>query len=278
MKNFLVLIQQVDRRWLYLALALSIAVPILVPMNLPLFINTETRNFYLAVDNIPADKIVILMPEWDPSVQGELSPQTQAVIRHLFKKKIKFAIIARNPQGPKLAEDIAENLSEIYEAEYGKDWCNWGYKAGGVLMLQALAKDIYETIKKDTRETPIENVPMMQGVRDIKSVGVVVCITGYVGFIDSLIGFIQGPYNVPLVYGCTAVSAPSAYPYLDSMQLAGMLVGMRGAAEYENILGLSVSEARATKAMNSQSLGHMLVIFLIIIGNFAFLRRKRGAE
>ena len=35
-------------------------------------------------------------------------------------------------------------------------------------------------------------------------------------------------YNVPIVSGCTAVSAPEYYPYVQSGQLLGLLGGLAG--------------------------------------------------
>jgi hypothetical protein len=74
-------------------------------------------------------------------------------------------------------------------------------------------------------------------------------------------------YGIPVIVGPTAVSAPKFYAYLASHQLTGMLGGMKGAAEYEQLLGRSYPalgdlyrSARfltATKAMDSQTGIHL---------------------
>ena len=48
---------------------------------------------------------------------------------------------------------------------------------------------------------------------------------------------VQARFHLPMVSGCTAVSAPEYYPYLQSGQLQGLLGGMAGAAEYEKLRG-----------------------------------------
>ncbi|MGH2668986.1 MAG: hypothetical protein ACRDH5_07710, partial [bacterium] len=66
------------------------------------------------------------------------------------------------------------------------------------------------------------------------------------------------------VSGCTAVSAPEYYPYLQSGQLQGLLGGMAGAAEYEKARN---EKGLATKGMDAQSLAHIFVAFCIVLGN-----------
>jgi hypothetical protein len=73
--------------------------------------------------------------------------------------------------------------------------------------------------------------------------------------------------------------APEAYPLLDSGQLVGMLTGMRGAAEYETLLG-SRSPGFAVTAMAGQSFAHLFILGLIALGNLPILagvlaRRRR---
>ena len=75
---------------------------------------------------------------------------------------------------------------------------------------------------------------------------------------------VQGRFHLPMVSGCTAVSAPEYYPYLQSGQLRGLLGGMAGAAEYEKARG---EKGSATKGMDAQSLAHVFVALCIIMGN-----------
>jgi hypothetical protein len=81
--------------------------------------------------------------------------------------------------------------------------------------------------------------------------------------------------------GVTAVSAADAYPFLQSGQLTGLLAGMKGGAEYEILVsksGYSKATMPAVAAMDSQSLAHVVILLLVIIGNIAyFATRKQGA-
>ena len=64
------------------------------------------------------------------------------------------------------------------------------------------------------------------------------------------IQFMQSPFKIPMGLAPTAVMAPEAFNYLDSGQLVGMLQGLQGAVEYEQLLNVF---GRATRASNSLS-------------------------
>jgi len=74
--------------------------------------------------------------------------------------------------------------------------------------------------------------------------------------------------------GVTAVSTPGFLPYVNNLnQLYGLLGGLKGAAEYESLIGV---KGTATSGMDAQSIAHVLVILFIIMGNYrAFKIRQR---
>ena len=162
-----------------------------------------------------------------------------------------------------------------YHARYGIDWVNWGFKYGYENILMPLAKNIPDTIKSDFNNTPRAKLPMMRDVKDIRDIGLVIEVTGLANMTELWLGFIRGPYGTPLAAAYTAVMAPSYYPYIDSHQMAGMLVGAKGAAEMEVLVG---RPDQATRIMNVQSWAHVLIIALIVIGNIGYLlaRREEG--
>jgi sec-independent protein translocase protein TatA len=79
--------------------------------------------------------------------------------------------------------------------------------------------------------------------------------------------------SVRIGCGATAVSAADYYTYLNSGQFTGMLAGMRGAAEYEQLLDDKLAAAgspltlrrKATEAMSSQTAAHIAIILFIIL-------------
>ncbi|MFQ5905459.1 MAG: hypothetical protein ACE5JA_02710, partial [bacterium] len=86
-------------------------------------------------------------------------------------------------------------------------------------------------------------------------------------------------YHQQVGVGTTAVSAAQYYPWLQTGQFVGMLGGLKGAAEYERLnekMGIRQARKRATIGMGSQSIAHLLMIVLIVLGNIAyFLTRSK---
>jgi hypothetical protein len=90
--------------------------------------------------------------------------------------------------------------------------------------------------------------------------------------IDYWITYGQGRYKFPLAAAATAVMAPNYYPYLQSGQLFGLIGGLRGAAEYEELVG---EPGPAVKGMFVQSISHLLIVALIILGNISYFASRR---
>lgn len=263
---------------MYLLLAVVVAVPLIWRMDLPIIVSPAVKGFYDAVEAMPPDKIALISIIWDSGTVAENRPQTEALMRHLFLRDKKFAIIAFAPQGSKFAYDSAERIAEELGKEYGKDWVHWGYKPAGALVpvMISFAQDIPDTIQKDTHGTLLSHIPMMAGVENIHDIGLIAEVTPS-GTLEYWIAYIHGPYRTPLVYAPTAVMAPEGFNPLDAGQIKGMLTGMKGAAEYEHLLG---RKDFATKAAPALSASHMLIIVLIIAGNIGYISslRRRLAE
>jgi len=267
-------LQQIPRACIYLLLAGVVVWQILAPVRLPVASSAATQGISDAIHAVPRDKLVILSADWDASTEAETGPQTTAVMHAILREKKRFAILNLvSPAGVKLAGDRAQEVAKQYGAQYGVDWCNWGYKYGYENVVIGLGKNIPATIKSDAGGKPMAALPMMAGVRDIHDVGLVIEITGS-QITEYWLEFIQGTYGIPLANGVTAVMAPSYYPYLDSGQLKGMMVGAKGAAEMENLAG---RPGQATRIMYVQSWAHLLILLLIVAGNLGyFLSRREG--
>jgi hypothetical protein len=234
-----------------------------------------TRSLYHAIEAIPREKLTIISASWDVGTRGENGPQTAAIIEHLFRTGHKFAIFGwAAPPGPLLVEMIARDLARKYHKRYGVDWVNWGFKTGGDPMIQGLAKDIPGIIRQDIHRTPVTKLPAMKGIKDHRDVGMVVEITGS-NTLPSWIQFWQGVYGTNVGYCPTGVMVPDAFPFLDAKQIRGLLKGLAGAAEYENLLRI---RGDGSVRMTAQSASHLLIMLLIVVGNIAFFRRgKRQA-
>ena len=112
----------------------------------------------------------------------------------------------------------------------------------------------------------------MQRVRSIEQIHLVVCITYAPS--EDWISFIRGQYGTPVVFANMSIMVPYYVTYIESGQLAGMIVGTRGAAEYESLLKLE-KPGEATRLMTPQAFTHMLIIAFIVLGNVGYLAARR---
>jgi hypothetical protein len=118
----------------------------------------------------------------------------------------------------------------------------------------------------------------MQGVQRFGPEGRVSMLIDITGSntIESWYEFLS-PTKTKIGLGCTAVMAPEQYPFLDSGQLNGMLTGMKGAAEYEQLID---AQGFGLPAMAGQSFAHLYIFILILLGNLSLLAgwRQRRRE
>jgi len=266
-------LQHIDRRITYLLLAVVIAAPLIWRLRLPIVISPSVRGAYDAVESIPEGKIAIVSIFWASGTTAENQPQTEALIRHMFMRRKKFAILAFDPQGNKFSYDLAVRIAGELGKKYGTDWVHWGYRPGAnfIPLLQSFPHDVQGAIGTDYYGTPLTRIPMMRGIKKIRDIGLIAEVTPS-RTLEYWIAFIYGPYRTPLIYAPTAVMAPEGFNPLDAGQIKGMLIGMKGAAEYESLLD---RQDFATRGAGALSTSHMLIIALIVVGNIGYISSRR---
>ncbi len=267
-------IQTIDRRVMYVLLVVVIAIPMFVSFRLPTAVTQQVQGVYDAVEAIPHNKIAILAGDWGSGTLAESQPQTEALMRHLFQRNIRFAILPFAPQTQTLMEKTAERLAREYNKRYGVDWVNWGWKAVPMFVfLKSMAKDIPGTVLTDYKGVPITSFKAMAGVKTIKDVGFVCHITP-IGNLTIWISFIQAVYGTPLAYAPTAVMVAQGYDPLDAKQIVGMLPGLVGGAQYEVLLKQHGNGLRWSNALSFADVLMIVLIALANIGYFATRRRE----
>lgn len=285
-------LQNLDRRVIYgVLVVVSVLSFALVPMPVS-HVGPEARAVFDAVERCPEDKVIILDSSWDMGSQSENRAQFRALVKHMFRRNIKFVVtsIGTTQFAPKIAQDQLADLAKEYEAtygvkrKYGVDYVNLGYKsagAGGVVgaplgfLLDGFAHDIHAVYPTDINGTPVSELPLMQGVKSIEQVHLVVVVT-YQPSVE-WISFIRGQFGTPVVFSCMSIVVPLYAIYSEADQLAGIIGGTRGAAEYERLLELE-EPGEGTQLMTPQSFAHLLMIAFIVIGNIGYIsavRRKR---
>jgi len=280
---------KLDRRIVYAAVATSLIVVLWFKWRLPPAQMDSAVLFFDAVEGLQADGgIVLIAYDWGPSTKAENQPQTEVLIEHLMRRRIPFAMITNVPDAEPfmrvIPEDVAKRLKKEIPREkweYGKDWVNLGYQPGWGIMVQKLAasSDFHQSLGTDARGTPLSEIPCMRTVKTIKDVRLLAEFTGLVGAFDVWVQFFQTKeYRPPMAHGCTSITIPEAYIYLDSGQIVGLHEGIAGAAAYSAMLSKQNEKRGPDSAIvtnTALAVAHVVVILLIFMGNVGMLLARR---
>jgi hypothetical protein len=278
--GFLAWLQKLDRRWLFLVMGLCVLVPLLWPVGLGLHVSRPVQMFADAIDAIPAGSTVLMSCDYDPASRPELVPMTQTAMRHLWDRHCKVVVTVLWPGGSGLVDETLRGVAAepaYRDRKYGVDWVDLGYKSGNEAVMVLMGQGITSAFPMDYTNKSTSDyaaLPIMRGVRDYSSFPLLVNISaGYPGT-KEWVQQVNSRFHLPMVSGCTAVSTPEFYPYLQSGQLRGLLGGMSGAAEYE--LARHEKAGPAGRGMDAQSLAHLFVALCIVLGNLVQRSRARG--
>ncbi|MBI4800913.1 MAG: hypothetical protein HY796_00130 [Elusimicrobia bacterium] len=259
---------KIDRRCIFLVLAVVLFAPIMKPLGLPnKTIARDTRNAYEFMDKLPAGSFVLFSLDYDPSTRPELHPQAIAMIRHAFKKNLRVGVVTFIAGSTGLIEQIFQTVPGEYNKVNGADYVIFPYMANPVAVMTQMASDLYGIYDKDQDGKDAKTLPVMQGIKNYKNMSLIICITG-TAMLDYWVAYVGDKFTVPVAGGVTAISQPGYGPYLQTGQLKGLIGGMKGAAEYESLIQ---APGKGTSGIDSLNLGHVLVLLLILTANIILL-------
>lgn len=253
-----------------------------------------------------AGGLALIALDFGPNTTAENEVQAEVTIEHLFRRRIPVALFSQYAQAEGFLNSIPERIAKRLNAEldveqntrgaarkgekgtptypgsaerweYGRDWVNLGYRFGQSTFLQALAKseNLPEYLGRDVFGARLEEIPCFKNIRTLKQISFLGEFTGLVGMFDSYMQFFQHSGYVPKIgHGCTSITIPEAYIYLDSGQLTGLLEGIAGAAWYSELLRAKYPTRNVDDAIarnTALGVGHLLIIALIVIGNLVML-------
>lgn len=266
---------ELDRRWVFVGIALAVIIPIVTGYALPQGKPAPpTVAVYDYIEDLKPGDCVMVSFDYSPSSMPELHPQAMAVVRHLMQRDIRVLSVSLNPQGTALGREVLATMAAELGAEDGVDYVHLGFKPGGSQVILGMGESIEQVypVTPDGRTT--SDLPVMEGVETYEDVALVVDFAaGNIPF--AWIAYAGERYKQDIATGITAVMATDLYPYLQSDQLIGLINGLKGAAEYENLLKLDPSKAPGMLGMSAQSIAHLLIIFLVIAGNIAYFASGR---
>ena len=293
MKNIFIKLGSLDRRIIFIIIALSVLIPLLKPdwINLPVQTTQNTQIVFDEISKLALKKEsrILVSFAYGASTKPEIHPMVIALLNQLFASGIKVYVMSLFPEVVQMAKDAMLKVeeSDMFDLEYGIDYVMFDYKVGGEVVIKNLSTDFRSVYTQDINKKNINSIPMMVGINSIEDFDYVFDFSAGVPGNQEWVQYACDPKNIPLSSGCTSIMVTDAIPYVESGQIRGILAGMPGAAEYEklvyeflisekdegNINILSNAEilpGKATSRMSAQSLAHLIMVLFIILGNLSY--------
>ncbi len=241
----------IDRRIIFLILLVCVALPLFLRTGAGIPPTAPVRRAYDAVEALEAGDYLMVSIDFDATSLPELMPMLESVLRQAFAKDVRIIMLGHIAIGLPLGHMALEQIAAEYDAEYGVDYVDLGYRPGYIAVMIAMGREIEDMFATDYRGTPIRDMPI---TRDIHSYDDVDLLFGFEhgAVIDYWVRYAHARFDQKMAFGTTAVVAPDAYPYLQAGQIEGLVGGLKGAAEYETLLG---RPGMATRACRRRS-GH----------------------
>ncbi|MBA3726659.1 MAG: hypothetical protein H0W86_09460 [Armatimonadetes bacterium] len=273
----------VDRRVLYAILIVLVAWQVLMPITVPNVVLPMSQSMFDKVDSMKEGSLVLVESDWTTSTGGESRGQFKGLVRHLIRKRVRFILTAIDPLAPGIAriavgEVLKEEPTDAARYVEGTDWAVAGYFPNAENHVLSMVTNVRKTLGTKG----ITDMPIMRGIKDLSDFEAVILVTAS-SSINVWYERIRG--KAPIGLMCTAVMAGENIPYYASGQLFGMIIGAKGAFDYEDLLNTAYSDKKfvnyqsGRRYMSPLFFALVLLIVSVIVGNVAMVvLRKRGVQ
>jgi len=238
-------------RWIiFSGLAIVVIVSYLITIKFKTAPSPATLKAYKYLDTLPEKSVVIFSFDHEASSLPEIQPIALAMLRHAFKNDLKIVGLSLFAEGTAIGYDLLSKTAREYDRQYGSDYIFLGFKP---------------------QYNMTDTMPIMLGIDSYDNIEMVVSIADG----DRTVQWVEyagARYNQKVMAGLTAAMITSYDPYLSSEQLYAVVGGLRGAAEYENLLD---KRGGGSRGMLAQSAAHLYILALVIVGNIIYFRNRR---
>jgi hypothetical protein len=266
---------KIDRRIIFLMIGFCTLLPLLYPVGLAIKVSPEVHGVYDYIEALPEGSVFLLSLDFDPASKPELYPQAVALLRHAFKKNLRVIGMTLWLPGTGMANEVITRVAGEMGKTSGQDYVFLGWSPGGSSVIINMGQDLYKAFPTDYNNQPTKELAVLKDVKTLRDVTYVVSLAAGTTGIETWYVFGKDKYKFELGGGCTGVIAPGLYPLLRSGQINGLIGGLRGAAEYEVLIG---QKGRAVAGMDAQSATHLAIIVLVLLCNtfYLMLRKSQG--
>ena len=263
-----------DRRIIFILVALVVIIPTLIPVRLPTRVSEPTQKLYNYIDELPPESTIIMAFDYGPSSLAEPEPMAKAVLQHCFDKDVRVIGLTLYPNTPTLADKLMRRIGVENGAMYGEDYVFLGYRPGILQVILGMGISIPNIFETDYTGKLLSEIPMMENIINYDQISLLLDLAAG-SSTEAWIIYANTRYNLKIAAGVTGVLIAQMYPFLQTGQLVGLMPGYLGATEYEKLLD---APGDGTIGLNTASFVHLLIIGLVVIGNIAFFIQRRREE
>jgi hypothetical protein len=276
---------------MYAALVVVIVIPVFYPRLHELIAPheaPEAKSFYHAVEGLAAESAVLLVIDYDASRDGELTPQARAILWHLLNKGQGVVMVSHTPQGAAIVQDLLQ--SEAFRTQRviaGEQYINLGYLPPHPASLLAfMANPLGGSALWGMEQSQVAQTALGQRITRFEDLDLIVLLSGHQEHVRWWIEQTgaagqMGGRQVDVVASVSAGIAPYIRPYYtatSNRQVKGMLVGLAGAAQYEQLLGAQFWP-NAGENLVLQGCAQILLAAIVIASGLSYViarLRERG--
>lgn len=262
------------RHLIFAGLFVLVGIAMISGIRLETRVSSETQRLFHYIDNLPKESVLLVSFDHEASSLPEIRPIALALLRHAFERDHKVIGMALLAEGTAIGYRLLEQVGREYGAKYGDDYVYLGFKPQYIAAILSLGESMSSTFPLDYLNIPYGEHPILKAIERYDDVAAVISIADG-SLTTHWMEYAGSRYNVTVLGGVTAAMVTTYDPYLASGQMHAMIGGLRGAAEYESLLGRDGGGARG---MLAQSTAHLYVILLIIIGNAVYYLTGRKRQ
>lgn len=254
-------------------LVISLAIPIIRPIGLPIPIDPMTQTFYQIIENLPKGGKVWVGAETAGSNIAEMGPGELAIITRLMQLDVKILFVTTS--SPDCIGVLNDYLNTVKARgvlkTYGENWVELPFIPGGETGISSLLANIRATTSSDYLGTSLDNLQAMNGMNKITDFNLIVHFgpqTTVEAYIRQMAKY--GYTNPSFITLCITMAVSYIMPYYPG-QVAAILKGSSGGAQYEKLVGWP---GAGLMALDATSLSVIWVTAAIVVPNVYFIGRK----
>lgn len=263
---------RLDRRIIFLIMAGAIIIPMLFNVTPEVQITKDTLELHDYIESLNAGDYLMVSFDFEAASYPEMRPLAEAILNHAFQKQLKIIGLALYSEGTALGYMLMSEMSQKYDLVYGTDYIYLGFRPQYVAAILGMGESIEKVFPQDYLK---KNIRLYSGFTNLQNYADLPLV---ISVADGSLPihwaeYANARYHQKVGVACAAVMVTAFKPYFDAGQLIGPVAGVKGAAEYEKLLGI---EGAAQRRLFTQSTAHLAIIVLVLGANIAaYVRRKK---